>query len=155
MKYQKVKTIKKKHLKSHQKKNQKKKKNLGITLTNIIKLKIKKTVDDSRKQKHIRCSWIRRTNTVKMAIILNAIHRFKAIPITSPMTFHKIRIILKFTLNHKRHRIAKVILRKKNKAGGIPWADFKQYCRTAVIKTVCHGRKKQTSRSMEWNRVQQ
>jgi hypothetical protein len=99
---------------------------------------LQKEIEDLRTQNVLPCSWISRTNIVRVAILPIAIYRFNAISRKFPTQFFTDmeRAILisheKKKKSKKQNSIAKTILNNKRTSWGFAFADLKQYFREIV-----------------------
>ena len=91
------------------------------------KTPMKEIKDDTNRWRNRPCSWIRRTNRVKVSILPKAIYRFNAIPIKLTTAFFREleQIISQFVWKYEKPLIAKANRRKKNEAREIRLPEFR------------------------------
>ena len=97
---------------------------------------MKEIKDDIKRWRDIPCSWVGRSNTVKMTILPSEIYRSNAIPIKSPMAFFTEleQKVSELIWKHKRPQRAKAVFREKTGAGGIKLPDLRSCYRATAIK---------------------
>ena len=69
-----------------------------------------------------------------MSILPKAIYRFNTIPIKIPMTYSAELAQISQNFEPQRPHIATVILKMKNKVGGIALPNMKLYYKAIIIK---------------------
>ena len=90
------------------------------------------------KSKDSSYSRMRILTMVKMAILHKLIYTFNGIHVTilAGIIVELDKIILRFIWKCEGYQIAKALLKKKNKVGGLTLIYFKTYYKATVIKTV-------------------
>ena len=116
---------------------------------------LKKVIEeDLRRWKDLPCSWTGRINIVKMAIPEKVPYRFNTIAIKSTMMYltEIDQAIMKFICKNKKLRIAKAILSRKNKMGGIAISVLQLYYKAKVTKTAWYWH--QNRQVDQWYRIE-
>lgn len=93
---------------------------------------LKEIKEDIKKWESILFSWFKR---LMMRLFHKLIFRFNTISTKILVVFFSEieKLILKFLWKHKRTRIAKIILERRNKSGGLTFLNFKTYYKPTVI----------------------